>query len=425
MGRPFTLGRNRKKGKHRNTQQQEIYEARQARQQRRVTPVQNESSESESEESTRSNETTTNDNDNNDDAACQAVLLKKAFRDWTSGTLKHERAKNMAIAYLFVVVHGLPEDEKEWKGAGSVGVRIKRSLGLSDQFDITKTFRTILYFLDKGLPYHGQRLLKLPRPVKIPTNSEYAQLVADCMEDGMSIKQTMAVVNRHANDQGANPFTPSAIYSCMKRLNPKKIPVKIKTAGNYDADSDWAQRRYAFATQNLIRMGLLPDAGPLVPDGDQVDGEGNPVLIPPDWFYLDSFDEGMLAEHHSFKLFQVAFWDETHRKATIGDANAMAGRKHQLKFPRVNGEPGGKLDLINGEYTKDEESSSVTKVKFEGEIRLGLGCALLSDDENAVGVSLDPFVYTSKNVVTISDYEKKIRDEVRVACCFKFAEFLS
>ena len=75
-----------------------------------------------------------------------------------------------------------------------------------------------------------------------------------------------------------------------------KVPVKKKQQGDYTATSKWARQRFAKAIQMLIRMSidLLPGAPPDAP-----------------WFKLDCFNMEYLQEHYGFRLWMVAWWDET------------------------------------------------------------------------------------------------------------------
>jgi hypothetical protein len=221
----------------------------------------------------------------------------------------------------------------------------------------------------------------------------------------LSLQQATRLINKHRIDNDLDPFSNSAVYQLVLRLKPKAVPVRRMKQGSYDANSAWAQRRFANATQLLMRLELLD------PNFDQTpeDTEGKS----PDWFNTKAFDLGLLtAGKWLFQMQHVAVWDETHRKCVIGDGAAMAGRDQQLKFRR---DASGKLN-DSGEYS--EVTSAYLNVKFEKEIRLCLGAVLVPGADNGEvthGKMLKPFVYSGKLIITISDYNKKTAEEVRTS----------
>ena len=101
----------------------------------------------------------------------------------------------------------------------------------------------------------------------------------------------------------------------------------------------------------------------------------------------------------------MVWWDETHRKSLIGGQNPS--KTFQILFPRNKD---GKLDLENGEYSK--ERKTVLNVKYEKECRLGLGVAMvtpLSQDSTplpSVGRRCYPFDYSSKVMTSLDDYKR-------------------
>ena len=67
----------------------------------------------------------------------------------------------------------------------------------------------------------GQRMLRtntsqVGRPPKIKTDSAEAQIVADCIEDGLSLNLTTLLLNEHMRQQGKEPYSFSAVYSVSK-----------------------------------------------------------------------------------------------------------------------------------------------------------------------------------------------------------------
>jgi hypothetical protein len=72
----------------------------------------------------------------------------------------------------------------------------------------------------------------------------------------------------------------------------------------------------------------------------------------------------------------------------------------------------GKLEPENGKYSEEEKGR--LKVKFEKEVRLCLGCAIVEDSNgNRKGKRAKPFVYSGKVLLTIKDWNKNIAGEIK------------
>ena len=127
-------------------------------------------------------------NDDEASAVDNTEQLKEMYDEWFSTEINplinKEKCRKMAVAYLFVEA-GMPDDPKDWKGPGSIGVMIKQALGLDPKFKIYKVFADIIYFIHvEKISYTGQRRTTPgSRPVVIPNDSEFAQIIADCIED--------------------------------------------------------------------------------------------------------------------------------------------------------------------------------------------------------------------------------------------------
>ena len=104
------------------------------------------------------------------------------------------------------------------------------------------------------------------------------------------------------------------------------------------------------------------------------------------------------------EISQVVWWDETHRKCTIGGFSAS--RNISYKFRR---DKNGKLSE-NGEYSSAEVS--ILNCKYEKEGRFGLGCAVLAlDDGEMAGRVCRPFTYSGKTILSIDDFQKQMKNE--------------
>eukprot|EP00978_Attheya_sp_CCMP212_P008683 scaffold20425_cov45-Attheya_sp.AAC.1 len=97
---------------------------------------------------------------------------------------------------------------------------------------------------------------------------------------------------------------------------------------------------------------------------------------------------------------QIAWWDETHRKCTIGGI-AAGSIDFEVRFPR---DQNGKIDLSgNGKY--NEKQKTIMKVKYEKEVRLSLGCGMveINGTGEIVGKRAENYDYSGRIIITIKD----------------------
>lgn len=325
------------------------------------------------------------------------ALLSSALEEVSSKSslsVGSDIRRRQAIAYLFIEVYKCaPRDE--WFGVDGVLTAIKKTLNIPVRTRIAYIAEDILACQKEEIPYHGgRRIHSAFRPVILDVQSYEAQIVADCLEDGFSLQMATNLVNKHRMDNDEDLVSNSAVYGLSKRLEPQVTPIKKIKQGDKDINSDWAVSRHQWIMQFLCRLGLRHrlDGQELLLDNGQV---------------APCFDEQAL-EPYMLNLHEIAWWDETHRKCTIGSETCQAGRQLQLKFMRNEF---GQVDLENGTYSDDDKV--MMNVKFPEEVRMCLGVATVIDHNgNEVGVMLEPFDYSGKIVLTIKDYNHKIDCEI-------------
>lgn len=151
----------------------------------------------------------------------------------------------------------------------------------------------------------------------------------------MGLRMTTNMVNEFCRTQNVPSFTMGPVHTAFKKLKPKVCKIKQRPQGSTDKDAPWSKARLNWVTQLLIRFGKLES---------QVDpATGHPPAY---------FDSEKLTKLTKLTLEQVAWFDETHRKCTIG--NEVAGSissKTYVRFPR---DADGKLDLENGTYDDND-----------------------------------------------------------------------
>ena len=103
-------------------------------------------------------------------------------------------------------------------------------------------------------------------------------------------------------------------------------------------------------------------------------------------------------------MYQIVWWDESHLTCKLAsDGNA---KKNQVRFRRdATGklDPAGKLKAAHMELW----------VKYEKEVRLGLGCAATKcrSTDKIEGKRCRAYCYSGKVVLTIKDYDDRLEDE--------------
>jgi hypothetical protein len=112
---------------------------------------------------------------------------------------------------------------------------------------------------------------------------------------------------------GMSSVTKAAVITIINNLQPVVAKVKTTSQGSRDKNSLWSIARWLFANQFLIRL---------------CEHDSQEITIYQNTFVPDYWNTSKLA---AINLSQIAWWDETHRRCSIG---GIGGRKFYLKFPR-------------------------------------------------------------------------------------------
>jgi hypothetical protein len=285
--------------------------------------------------------------------------------------------KRVAIYYLFSTVFGNPTDRETWFGQNGVQASIRNRLDIPMNTSIIDVFEDILECSNNEVAYDPCIRAGRGRTAIINVGSQQAQLIADVVEGSCgSMAMATMVVNRYQESIKEEAITRAAVESCIRRMAPKVSRVSKRKQGKRDEKSAWAKARFLFTKQLMIRFGSLE------PEGDNL----------PAYFDIEKLG--------NLSINQIGFWDETHKKCIIGEA---AGKDFCFIFPR---DENGKIKIDGGVYT--ETTKSQMNVKYENEVRLALGCGVVEKNgEEIAGRACDPFVYSSKVMITIKDRNKK------------------
>ena len=132
-------------------------------------------------------------------------------------------------------------------------------------------------------------------------------LVANCIETGQGLRNTLRQVNSYLVNDSCEPVTYSAIYKLKWRLKPRTVPIQKRRQGNKNKESKWALANFCCTLQVLICMGtiylsqpesmapeLLSAVTKLVPDFSN----------PPDEYDIEKLTP--------IDLNRILWWDEHH-----------------------------------------------------------------------------------------------------------------
>ena len=227
-------------------------------------------------------------------------LLDEALQARVSQPVLEESARRVAVAYLFVHVHGSPP-QSQWNGKDGVIAMIKKTLNISRGTRIQYILKDVVAAQEIGEIYTGRNKAgyESGRKPAIEIDSETAQMFADLIEEGASLETAREIINLHRDEEDLELYNAATIYSLSKRLTPKVAPVSSTSQGNRDATSAWARARKNWVTQLMIRLGTLKK------EELTTEEQAKPC------FDLD-------LDIYGIELEQTAWWDECHRKCEIG-----------------------------------------------------------------------------------------------------------
>jgi hypothetical protein len=97
------------------------------------------------------------------------------------------------------------------------------------------------------------------------------QIIADHMEQGLGLRQTLEIVNEHRLQNGSMDICLYTLYMAYLRLEPVVTAIKRSKQGSLDPESAWAIARKNQSQQMLIRFGAQEDIvffkeGEVIPD---------------------------------------------------------------------------------------------------------------------------------------------------------------
>ena len=221
-------------------------------------------------------------------------------------------SKLHAIVYCFRQKYGACADRRLWKGRHGIATKIRKDLGIpigTSMKSIYDIMEGVLQAKENGETYEVEYVSNRGQKAALCRKSIEAQIIADVMESGNSLRAAWAIVNTHRKAEALPLLTMSAVYSCIKRLQPLVEPVGKKKQGSMDAEAPGSKARFRWCLQLGMRFGLL-DSSHIrniinLPDCTPIPLEYNPLHLQP------------------IKVDQFVTWDEVHRKCQPGSDNGQ------------------------------------------------------------------------------------------------------
>jgi hypothetical protein len=329
-------------------------------------------------------------------AAAQKAKMDEAYNELDGLKFSQEDQRRLISDYYLQALLAPPPEK--WRGEGGTisdvieGLRLRDSQRRLVENVLIETHHQLLH----GLEYDPSRQ-SAPGKHFIEDVSKEQQLVADYREQGRSYTETTMLINRWCFRNGRPTVRRSAVRTCEQHMTHQNVSIEKRPQGTTDETSKWAQCRYRWVTQLLIRLGYHDTDQNNLPDGalkldDLRDNHG---ILP------DCFNPEKLTK---LNLCAIAWWDETHKDCFIG--SFREGQSSGVQFACNDA---GSYDP-NGNFRDGKEA---LQVKYSKEVRLSLRIAVA---KNALGEEegrrISPFNYTECNIVTIKDEQELIDQEI-------------
>ena len=167
-----------------------------------------------------------------------------------------------AVAYCFETKYGAPEaSESQWSGKGGLVPKVKADLGLPEHTrpaTIRRIFQDVVDCKKEGVQYVAKlNLASCGRKAVITVGSTEAQIIADCVESGLSSITTWSIVNKHRQKQLLPSLTIGSVCSCIRRLQPKIVKIKQIKQGSINPNAPTSKARFGWSLQLGVRFGLF------------------------------------------------------------------------------------------------------------------------------------------------------------------------
>ena len=130
---------------------------------------------------------------------------------------------------MFICTFGAKYDNTKWSGKDERTPAIWKALSIPQTNQIAYIFEDVIRWIKEGLSYTGKHKQKKYGHIGwkpfIPMDSLEAQIIADWIEDCLSLLATLNASNLHQEYQGKELYTVSSICITVVTLKPKLLKV--------------------------------------------------------------------------------------------------------------------------------------------------------------------------------------------------------
>eukprot|EP00978_Attheya_sp_CCMP212_P039955 scaffold212967_cov35-Attheya_sp.AAC.1 len=198
---------------------------------------------------------------NNDRQSTTSQIEEQADTTGRSSSItkswgKEERLRQ-SIAYCYIEQLEMPE-EVEWSGSSGTIHQILKKLDLlpSKYYQLVRrVLEGIIFCGDHKIAYTGERQIRKQNTnLLLPDGCVEMQIIADHMEMGLGLRQTLELVNEHRVQNGKIDICFYTLHQAYLRLEPVVRPIQRSKQGSCDPESAWAIARKNQSQQLLIRQ---------------------------------------------------------------------------------------------------------------------------------------------------------------------------
>ena len=305
-------------------------------------------------------------------------------------------ARKYAIQYLFIEQFGAPPPE-EWDDHHrvlnkdqetarciSLPTVIMRMLNIpaGSKQSVEKAMHDIFRAHHNNELYGPSKSVKEGRGRKplIDDLTPQAEVVYRTMESGLSLGNTVVLVNQWRRARGMDPLSYGALQYFVKRSSVMEVEKRgTKKSGKEDKTKAWSMARLAFCKQLERQLRKAKRIQETHAHGTR----GDVTYVARE----DGDDKEQAKLELPLHLDGTVFWDGHHRKVRFGHASKYETRIRRDKHGNYATEQGG------GDLPKKKPT---TTAKFCDEARGSFGCCIRTVNGKKEGIRLPVFDYTGQ-----------------------------
>ena len=222
----------------------------------------------------------------------------------------------------------------------------------------------------------------------------------------MSTLNAQSPVKNHRQVEEIPSVCISGVGTGIAKLKPLAEKVKNKKQGSLDINTPTCKSRFSWCLQLSLQLKIVT-----VGDAQNILVKKKIIEMKEDKVPKE-FDPANL---NNLFVDQFFTWDEFHREVIPGSDDGYVCnpyKDHIIKFPHNEN---GKLDVSNRTYSR--EKVTFTKCKYTDKVCMCLSVAIVTPVGDGVeqpqeGRRCKPFVYAGKTLLSMTDFENKVQNEI-------------